>query len=336
MDVSDFFARHHFPELRRLEHSTFIISSSSWDHLSSHTSVLTTLNLSFPSPPFPTALQLLSILVSNPALQRVTFNWFAVPNNDGSGPSFRVQLHHLKELDLTGDVRHVITLLHQLDLPRNIEELTLDFHDCDVTDISQTIGPYLRDHLQCHSRPQDGLGLFVEFPYYADAQKITLCAGDAGGINFSAPEQIDTFVAITVVLNRALGADVRERAALDLITHVPREEVVYFHTRNDPVPLEDVSTQFPNVRALSIKTGYLSAAFPESTLAGDGRIFPSLEHILLKNMILRGGGWGPLMTFLARRVSSGHRLDTLMIVDSPFMSPEVMEGIGGMVRKLKL
>ena len=42
------------------------------------------------------------------------------------------------------------------------------------------------------------------------------------------------------------------------------------------------------------------------------------------------------MTFLGCRVSSGNRLDTLTITDSPSMSPEVMEGIRGMVRELKL
>ena len=338
VDVSDFFAHHHFPKLRRFELFTCTIPSSSWDHLSSRTSVLTTLVLDFLSPSsIPTTSQLFSILASNPALQKITFNGFVVPDDDGSVPSFRVQLRHLKELYLQGHLRYVIRLLHQLDYPRNIDNLHLTLCGCDVADISQTIGPYLRDHLQRHNRPRNGLSLFVSSGYsISDMWEITLHAGDAGGINFSASELMGTFTTITVVLNGALGVDVVKRATLDLITHVPREEVVYFQTYDNPIAMGDASTRFPNVRAMSLGTIPLSEAFPESTTVGDGRVFPSLEHVLLKNTFVRDGDWNPLMTFLARRVSSGNRLDTLTIANSSSVCPEVMEDIRGMVRELKL
>ena len=50
----------------------------------------------------PTTPRLLSILASNPALQKVTLIGFAVPYDGGGKPSFRVQLRHLKELRLQG------------------------------------------------------------------------------------------------------------------------------------------------------------------------------------------------------------------------------------------
>ena len=336
VDVSGFFAHHHFPKLRRLELFTCTIPLLLWDRLSSRTPVLTTLVLHSLSPSsIPTTSQLLLILASNPALQKITFIGSVVPDDDGSRPSFRVQLRHLKELRLQGHLRYVIRLLHQLDYPRNIDELHLTPCGCDVVDISRTIGPYLQDHLQRHNRPRNGLSLFVTRGSNVDDMwEITLYVGDARGINFSAPEWTNTFVTITVVLNGALGVDVVKRATLDLITHVPREEVVYFQTYDNPIAMEDTYTQFPNVRALSLCTIPLSKAFPKSTTVGDGRIFPSLEHVLLKNTFASEGDWSPLMTFLARRVSSGNRLDTLTITNSS-VCPEVMEGIRGMVRELK-
>ena len=338
VDVSAFFARYHFPKLRRLELTTCKISSSSWDHLASRTSVLTTLVLDFSSRiPIPSTPQLLSILASNPALQKVKFLGFAVPYHDGGRPSFRVQLRHLRKLRLEGNLRYIIGLLHQLDYPRNMK-LTLGPHDFGVADISRTIGPYLRDHLQRYDRPRNGLHLFISSGYDANGTwAITLCVGDAGGVDFSAPARIRTnaFVKIDMLL-KVPSSDVSERTILDFITHVPREEVVYFQTFLNPVPMEDIPTQFPNVKALSLDKIPLFAAFPSRDVVGDGRIFPSLEHVLLVNMVVDHGDWGPLMTFLARRVSSGNRLDTLMFFDSPPMSPEVIESIRGMVRELKL
>jgi hypothetical protein len=80
----------------------------------------------------------------------------------------------------------------------------------------------------------------------------------------------------------------------------------------------------------------LHTVFPNPNLVGDEKVFPSLEHISLDCTIVDYGDWSPLMTFLACRVSSGNRLDTLVIIDSPHMCPEVMEGIRGMVRELKI
>ena len=133
---------------------------------------------------------------------------------------------------------------------------------------------------------------------------IVLHAGDAGGINFSAPEQIDTFVTITIRLNSIFCTDELERTTPDLIAHVPREEVVYFQTRDDPVAMEDISAQFPTVRALSPDAVFLSAVFPNSNPVGDGKIFLSLERLNKRHIIF--------INLLARRVlrrPTGHARD---------------------------
>ena len=340
VDVSNFFNHYRFPKLQRLDLTNCGISS--WDYLPARTSALTTLKLiytdSSPTPnPTPTTSQLLSILSSNPALRRVALLGSAIPT-DGGGESSRVQLHHLKELQLGGDLRQVLKFLNQLDHPRTMDVLTLTLHGCDITDIPQTIGPYLRDHLQRRDRCQEGLSLFASsLPIYR-APEITLSAGDASGIDFSAPSptQIHMFIKIDIVLSGAPRKVVTERTALDLTTYTPREEVVYFRMSNSHYSKLDVYTRFPNLRALSFDMTSLPAAFPAPNLVGDGKILPSLEHVLLKDALVDGNDWSPLVTFLAHRMSSGNRLGTLVIVHPYDMSPEVTEGIRGMVRELRI
>jgi len=339
LDVSDLFAHNRFPKLQRLRLSNCSISS--WAHLTSQTSVLTTLKLDFthPSPtpsPTPTIYQLLSILSTNPALRKVALLRRAVPDDDGGDKSSsRVQLRHLKGLYLNGGLRHVFNLLQRLDHPRKMDTLSLTLHDCGDVDISQIVGPYLRDHLQRRGRAQHGLNLFASSGYRTyRAPHVAFRVGNADGDNFSDPAQLEigTFVEITMLL---IGKhqNARERAILDLIGCTPREEVVYFKS-NNPIATEDTCTQFPNVRALSFDGVALSAALPNPNVAGEGKIFPSLEHVSLEN--LDEDDWDPLATFLASRVSCGNRLDTLVINDSQNMPPEVVDDIRGMVRELKI
>ena len=119
--ISKFFACYRFPKLRRLD--LFDCAISSWDHLTSRTSVLTTLvldvdrpsHINYTSSPTPTTCQLLSILASNPTLRKVGLVNRAIPDDGGGESSVRVQLHHLKELRLEGGLRDVIRLLDQLE-----------------------------------------------------------------------------------------------------------------------------------------------------------------------------------------------------------------------------
>ena len=340
VDVSDFLAHYRFPKLQRLELTNCTISS--WDRLTSRTSFLTTLKLDFADPsyiqtPTPTTSQLFSILASNPTLQRVALLSCAIPN-DGGGESSRVRLCYLKELHLGGDFQHVLRLINQLDHPRNMDSLTLTLDDCGIADISRTIGPYLRDHLQRRDRPQGGLNLLVSSWNTNYTPHITFHAGDARGVDFSAPSlaEIKTFVKVDVVLSGAPRKDVLEKVALDLTTYAPREEVVHFRMYNQLATRLGTYTQFPNLKALSFDDMYLPAAFPNQILIGEGKISPSLKHVFLEDMVVDDADWSPLVTFLAHCVSSGNRLDTLVIVRSPHMCSDVTESIRGMVRELRI
>ena len=339
VDVSDFLARYHFPKLQRLEltHCMF----TSWNHLTSRTSILTTLKLDFPYPsyvraPTPTTSQLFSILASNPTLQRVALLGRAIPN-DGGSESSRMPLHHLKELHLGRNLQRVFKLLNQLDHPRNMDSLTLTFDHCDIVDISRTIGPYLRDHLQRRDRPQGGLILFVSFEGSHQAPHITFRAGDARGVDFSAPSEVEvhSFVRAKIMFSGAPDKDVLERAAFDLTTYAPREAVVHLRMHHQLATVVDTYTQFSNLRALSFYHIPVSAAFPNPNLIGK-KVLPSLEHIFLDNVVIHDADWSALVTFLAHRVSSRNRLDTLVIVRSPHMCPQVVDRIRGMVRELRI
>ena len=332
VDISDLFAYHRFPKLQRLELVNCTISS--WDLMLSRTSVLTILTLGFSYPsPNPTTPQLLSILDSNPALQEVSLSGYAVPDDGGNTSSSRAALHHLRELELVGDsVQQVFALLHRLDHPRNMDHLTVVLEDCDVTDISEIIGPYLRDYLRHRGRSQNGLGLFL-----SSDDHITLHVGDMGGIDFSSmgPAQVDNFMVIDIELNQILPKELQEEVALDFISYAPREEIVYFSTYGDPVPMEEMAIQLPYLKALHFEGTTLHVAFPKPSLDWGGMVFPSLQHISLGQVIARRGDWSPLTTFLARRSSSGNKLDTLEIIGPYNMRVEVEKSIKGMVREFR-
>ena len=327
-DVSNLFSRYHFPNLRRLELN--YCSTSSWDHLTSRTSVLTTLELDPGEPsPTPTTSQLLSILASNPALRKVRLFNRAVPDDGGRESSIRVQLHHLEELRLDGDLRHVVRFLDKVDPPGNMGKLSLVLRDPDVTDISQIVGPYLRNHLQRRDGHENGPNLHI-----SAGERLAPWMSDTVGIGLSTQEgeRITTFVTVDVVLGGAPPRTVVERAALDLVTYASLEETIYLHTYIIPIAMDGIHLRFQNLRTLSFEAVPLHASFPDPNLVDTGSMFRSLEHLILERVEVDDGDWSPLVTFLARRVSSGNRLDTLKIAGYTYMCPEVMEGIRGMVR----
>ena len=339
VDVSDFFSHYRFPKLQRLCLTNCTITS--WDYLMSRTSALTALRLDFRHPsPTPTTSQLLSILSSNPSLQRLSLVKCAIPDSFGHESSTRVQLHHLKELRLEGDLPHVFRLLDHLDHPRCMDRLSLTLYNSDIADISQTTGPYLRDYLRRRDGHQDRLCLRVSSgnPTGYRGGHIDFQAGDAGELDLSAPEweRVGVFIAIVMLFKWTPHKNAIEKAALDLTTYAPLEEVVYLHTHNNTAAMEDLNVRFQNLKTLTFHMVPLDTAFRNPNMIADRYTFPSLENISLGCVDVDTCGWSPLKTFLACRVSSGNRLDTLQITDSPHMCQELMEDIRGMVRELKV
>ena len=342
VDISSFLTYLTFPKLQRLE--LFDCMFWPWDLIMSRTPVLTTLSFHIRGiwcSDNPTTPQLLSILASYPTLQKLSLSWLEEPDRRGGGysddgggdTSPRVQLHHLRELELDGWLRDVFMLLDRLDHPRHMDHLFISMDGCDVEDISRIIGPYLRDYLSNRGGFQNELGLSLRLPY---TDTIELQIGDAGGVDFSSPvpARMNTFVTITIELDqeplRQLG-----KAILNLITYTPQEEVVYFLVCGKPVAMEDISIQLSNLRGLHFEKTPLTAAFPKSLLDRDGDIFPSLEYILLDSVVVDRGDWSPLTTFLDWRVSRGDRLRALGMIGTYPTAPSDLRGLKDVVREFK-
>ncbi|KAF9785009.1 hypothetical protein BJ322DRAFT_802960 [Thelephora terrestris] len=332
VDVSDFFAHHRFPELRCLQLENCTISS--WDFLTSRTSVLTTLILIIrdPSPaPTVTSPQILSILRSNPSLQKITLYGCSVPE-DGGDKSSRVPLTHLRRLALAGAPQDVFTLLHQLDYPIDLDEFFLNLTDSMIEDIPTIIGPFLRDHLRRRGRPQCGLELSL-----SNLDTIHFSVKDVGETDFSAPgpASMNTLVATLIQLDQIPPEDLLEDAVLDLIAHVPPEEVVHFRASSRPVATEAISTQLPYLKAIHLEDTSLHVAFPKSILDRD-KIFPHLQHVFLDWSSTHTNEWSPLTAFLDHFASSGKELDTLEIGGNFEMQPRVKERIRRAVREFRI
>ena len=206
-----------------------------------------------------------------------------------------------------------------------MDHLVLILDSYEVEDILPITGPYLRDYLSNRGGSQNGLGLSLMVPY---SHTIELQIGDAGGVDFSAPvpARVNTFVTITIDLDQELIHQL-DKAILDLIARAPWEEVVYFRVYGEPVAMEDISTQFPNLRGLHFEKTPLAAAFPKSDFDRDGEIFPSLEYVLLDWVNTDDGDWSSLTTFLDWRVSSGNRLHTLVMIGTYHIAPSVSRSL---------
>ena len=330
VDISEFFARYRFPKLQYLRLDSCRITS--WDLLTSRTTVLATLSLHFHnSSPTPTTSQLLSILTSNPTLRKLELSGHAIPNDGGGEPPLRVLLHHLKEVRLDGGLQHVLGLLHRLDHPEKMDRLDITLSECASTDIPKTIGPYLRDHFRRRGRSRDGVGLRVS----QFENTVVLYVGDMCGASLPIPGIYDNwFVSVAVELPQTPG-DLLEKRLLDLITHTPRDDVVRFESTCWLRAVEDISARFPNLRQLHFHTGTISlpTILPKSTAGGEEGVLPSLQRI---EFVSRpdGGDWSPLTAFLTRRASFGHRLGLLVILGC-HVCPEVAELIRSAVQELR-
>ena len=322
VDISDFFAHNRFPKLQRLDliHCTIALAL-----IPSRVVTLTTLELDLYSiDPTPSIPQVLSVLTSNPALRKVSLFGYATPDGGGGRKSLpRASPCHLKELKLAGDPQEVFGILSRLDLPRQMDSLDITLYECPAEEILQTVGPQIRDYLRHRGKSQNGLGLFLSSGY-----DVEFHVGDMGRIGFSALAlaRMNTFMKFTIKLNQTPSKGRLEKVTLDLIAHVPREEVVYLRAYGKPVAVDVISAQLPNLKGLHFERAPLPIIFPKANPDGDGEIFPSLQYILLDRVaVSRSDGWEPLVTFLLLRAGSGRRIHSLVIVGPCRTRPNVTQ-----------
>lgn len=332
-DLSDFFANHRFPKLQRLELDGLMISS--WDLIISRATVLTTLYLGccYYSPPLTTS-KLLSIFASNPTLQNITLFPSVIPEDGDGNSSTRAQLPNLRMLDLSGDGQHIFELLHRLDYPQNMDSLSIHLLGCMAEEVSQIVGPCLRDYLR---RRGSSRGLWLSL---LSTDAIELYLGDVGGINInfpsSRPALTKRFVKIKIGHMTDFPECTRWEVTLNLLEHLPHKDILHLQVEGEPICMKDVSARFPYIRAVQFVGRPLDAVFRDLILNTNEEIFPSLGRVILDQVVEGGGDWSALMTFLASRASSGNQLDSLEIQGTFTMDPKVEEGIRRLVRDLRL
>ena len=323
VNVSDFFAYNRSRRLQCLELTNCTITS--WDCLTSQTTVLTTLVLHLSrSSPAPTTPQLFSILSSSPALRKITLTGCSVPTDADDDPSPRLPFRHLEELKLAGRVHDVFKLLLRLDHPRHMHHLEIILHQCAVGDISNVVGPYLRDHLRRHGWSQNKLGLHI-----STDNRIVVRVGNVGSLCPPTPvsERMVPFIVLAIDSVQTPPNNSRERIILDLIAHTPREEIVYLRMHENPTAMENIYARLPILRSLYVGKISLSAVFPKQ-ITGGNRILPFLQHVFLERVDADRGDWTPLTAFLSCRTP----LDSLEILNSSYMCPEEVKDVGKAVR----
>jgi len=337
LDVS-FFAHSYLPKLQNLELVCWTISS--WDHLALRPTLLTTLALSpHKTAPTPTTRQLLSILASTPHLQILVLNENALPDDDSDAPFRQVPLHHLEEVHLEGcvDVRRGFGFLRRLDHPNRMDKLCMELSNFVAEDIPQTIGPYLRDYVRRRGESPNGLGISL-----STYGIIVLGAGDVGKLHpsTSQSERMTTFLHLTIWGQAAFPDDVRNQLTLDLIAHIPREEITYFRTYERLATIKDLRVRMPNLKGMDFEGIPLYPTFsmldPQDGSQAEERIPPSLQHLFLKALLLNGYDWVHLIAFLFRRASSGNPLDSLRIDGPCHMCVGVSRRVREMVRRLEI
>ena len=328
IDVSVLFARYSFPKLQCFDLHNYRISS--WDHIGTRTGALTELGL-FPNyeSPSPSTPQLFSLLTSNPALQTLKLCDPAIPTDDYKLSSFRIPLHHLKVLKLAGELRDVFNLLYRLDHPI-LDKLEIFPSGCTVADISQVIGPYLRNYLKHRTDPQSGLGLCLSdkgnFSFFGEVD-FMLRIGDPDLILM--PD--GNFVSLKIEFDTDTPTPLPKKAIPDLIAHVPLEKVTHFWSYNKHIAMCDIYSQLPNLESLIVDPESLSEVFPGPDTIESSAIPVSLKSLTLKWVEVDNGDWSSLLTFLARRVSAGNPLQMLTIAGDSHMCLEIVEDVKRMV-----
>ena len=319
VDVSEFFSQYHFPKLRRLELSSFSIPS--WDLLKSRTTSLTTLSLAASGPsPLPTLSQLLSVLSSNPNLQSLELSHSSVPNAD-SDRSSPIQLRRLKWLGLTSNFRWAFGLLNRLELPDKMEGLNLTLSECSPSDLPQTLGPYLGNHVR--RRSPDGLSLLAyPHPDSFSIQVRDACEGDSS--------RKDWFVTVNGTTTVTLGEGEADKLCFDTIAHIPHEKTVEVITTLPLLRSVELCVQMCNLAHLHLEDVDLSTWFVEPEIR-EPHVFEDLLRrlrcISITEPRLSGDDWSPLTSFLTRRAAVGNRLSSLSLSSYPHMSEDVVDSI---------
>jgi len=335
-DVSDFFARHHFPKLRDL----YLFDDckiSCWDHLKSHTMALVNLTLTFdrPLPPsaIPTPSQVLSLLTSNPNIRSLALQLPTIsdkPTNDATSP---VPLRHLERLSLAGNFHQIFSILRQLELPERIDDAVLEFRDCKLVETHENIWPYIRDYLRRDSRFKDRLGVFIR----SSANWFSLEVG----VGHHGPGKMQPrnppLVVFEVQISEGLSVEEQEELFIDIIALIPQESVVCLEANLAVAGAEHVLTKMPNIEYLHLVDIKMREGFQ---LSDPGKtnphqeFLPSLRWLYLEDVQAEDGDWGLLITYLTHRASGDQAVSLRVFGEEVHICSDVLDQLCGLVGEI--
>ena len=334
VDVSKFFARSRLSKLGLLE-LTGNLRFSSWECLS-RTTLLTALSLEIsefsPSTPL-TISHLFSVLTSNPNLQQLILIDLAIPRIAADESVPHVSLPNLNLLSLTGEFRRIFALLRRLGVPETLDSMYLSGFDCTIEEVNQILVPYIRNHYRRDGRFQETLGVCS----FSSPGSISISV-NAIANHETTPTAKPPTAAFTVVLADLAPPALLEQLLIDLIELIPREQVVSFNANAllYMKPPEKLFIMMPSIRTLYLSGVEVSKGFLQPNPDGphaDKKLLPLLRALHLEDVTLTGGDWGHLTRYLAHQTSDDQTVSLQVFGDSPFMPPEVVEEIRGLVEE---
>jgi len=337
VDVSDFFARSRLTKLRLLGLSgRFRISS--WDRLAPQTTLLTVLSLRVYKPsPTPTTSQLLSLLASNPNLQRLTLSNAAIPN-DADGSTFQVSLPNLKVLTLAGEFHHLFGLLRRLILPEALDEASLTGFESTTDDVSRTLAPYMRDYFQRDTRFQDRLEI-------SPSSSTTTVSISVGVVCAQAapPTRKPPRVTFTAHLADSPPPHVLKQLFIDFTAPLPRERVVFLKVEDMRIKNlpEELFFMMPNIEMLHLSCAELSKWFLRPNPNGphaDRKLLPSLRSVSLHKVSLNDHNLDRLVKYLTYLTLGGQTisLEVVGYFCGPHMRKKAVDKIKNLVDEFTL
>jgi hypothetical protein len=322
VDASDFFARQRFPRLRDLYFS-WKLRISSWDDLRSHTMGLTSLSFFRGTSPIPTASQVLSLLAANPNIRTLELS-LEIEDDGGRDSDLRVPLRHLERLSLDGNIWHVFSVLHRLELPERVDDTTLEFYGCTLKEIREVIGPYIRDYLG----REDRLGIFL-----SSDNSLSLHASVIGTRCHGAdrlPQQSPPRAEFSAELVEHVSWGEKEKLYTDILAFLPRERVVYFKTDLRMGVVEELLIAMDNVESLHLISPVVSEGFMLPNPNGPNahkKLLPSLQRLYLEQARTSDCNWDPLIAYLAHQ-TSGNQAISLNV------SGDVLHICSGLVKQI--
>jgi len=336
VDVSDFFARHHFPKLRDL-HLFRNFNISSWGYLKSHTTALVNLSLNFnhatPPSAIPTTSQLLSLLASNPNIRSLMLKQLVISDDSGNGSTSPVPLRHLERFSMTGKFHHVFPILHRLELPERIDKAELEFHECNLEEAHETVAPYIRDYLRRDPRFEGRLGVLSSSTTGCFVLQACTIGVEHHPLDHM-PPQNSPYVTFRVAIPNATSPEEREELCIDTLALLPQESVVYLQVDLLILGMEEIISKMPNIEYLHLVDMIVWEGF---LLPGPGepnsyhKLLPSLRGLCLENVEALDEDWGPLVTYMTHQTSGNQVVSLNVFGDGVHICADVLDQLHSLV-----